>query len=156
MDESTVPRWQRVWAQLPREVRGQLINLVLLGLLVGSFLLVYLTAMLFLGGARVVEWLQEQPSPYAVMDYRYFTHCLDQVEALHQAAVELQRRENTPGVASDSAYASWHSRSLRFERDCSGRHWPGQGVPESPVDWLPHLGLTAQDWPASVPTRPDE
>ena len=59
MDESTVPRWQRVWAQLPREVRGQLINLVLLGLLVGSFLLVYVTAMLFLGGARVVEWLQE-------------------------------------------------------------------------------------------------
>ena len=95
MDESTVPRWQRVWAQLPREVRGQLINLVLLGLLVGSFLLVYVTAMLFLGGARVVEWLQEQPSPYTVMDDRYFTHCLDQVEALHQAAVELQRRENT-------------------------------------------------------------
>ena len=156
MDESTVPRWQRVWAQLPREVRGQLINLVLLGLLVGSFLLVYLTAMLFLGGARMVEWLQEQPSPYTVMDDRYFTHCLDQVEALHQAAVELQRRENTPDVASDSAYASWHSRSLRFERDCSGRHWPGQGVPESPVDWLPHLGLAAQDWPASVPTRPDE
>ena len=54
MDESTVPRWQRVWAQLPREVRGQLINLVLLGVLVGSFLLVYVTAMLFLGGARVV------------------------------------------------------------------------------------------------------
>lgn len=24
MDESTVPRWQRVWVQLPREVRGQL------------------------------------------------------------------------------------------------------------------------------------
>ena len=156
MDESTIPRWQRVWAQLPREVRGQLVKLLLVCLLFGILLLMYASVMLFAGGVRLVQWLQEQPSPYTVMDDRYFTHCLDQVEALHQAAVELQRRENTPGVASDSAYASWHSRSLRFERDCSGRHWPGQGVPESPVDWLPHLGLTAQDWPASVPTRPDE
>jgi len=48
MDESTVPRWQRVWAQLPREVRGQLIKLLLVCLLFGILLLMYMPRSCFL------------------------------------------------------------------------------------------------------------
>ena len=68
MDESTVPRWQRVWAQLPREVRGQLVNLVVVGLVAGSILLVYATTLLFMGGARVVEWLRACSLSSAIPD----------------------------------------------------------------------------------------
>lgn len=155
MDKHPLPRWLQFWQQLPRSLQAQAVQVGLVLLLFGSLALVFVTAWLFSWAVRLVLWLQEQESPYPIMSDAYFTQCLERVEDLHAAALELKRRESTPGLSSDSAYATWHRLAGEFDQRCSGRHRPDQAIPAHPAYWLPHLGLSPRDWPKGVPGVPE-
>lgn len=145
--------WQGIWQQLPRSLRGQLVALIPFALFGVMLAICTITILLIGTGWRAVEWLREQPSAYSAMDNRTYTHCLRRVDSLHDAASELVRLENVPGLTGEAAYRSWLQQARTFEKHCGPHNWPNQRVPQHPADWLPHLGLPASAWPEQVPAN---